>query len=223
MDKQMRFSVKIPSNALTLMMLCGLLISLVSCSGTNSGGMDASLKNIQPLASIVVLPAQTVSDKDDAATSGGSDSLRKGADLVDITMAQETTDFRNVRVLTAGQVDDLMKEDSEFAESDMIRHLGSVLHSDAVLMTTVSRYRQRVGGEFAAESPASASFQMRLVDAKTKAVLWSADFDETQESLFSNILTFNKAQSRGFKWISVENLVTQGIKDRLANCPYLKK
>ena len=219
----MRFSVKIPCNTLTLMMLCGLLISLVSCSGTNSGGMDASLKNIQPLASIVVLPAQTVSDKDDAANSGGNDSLRKGADLVDITMAEETTGFRNIRVLTAGQIEDLMREDSEFAESDMIRHLGSVLHSDAVLMTTVSRYRQRVGGELAAESPASASFQMRLVDVKTKAVLWSADFDETQESLFSNILTFNKAQSRGFKWISVENLVTQGIKDRLANCPYLKK
>ncbi len=64
---------------------------------------------------------------------------------------------------------------------------------------------------------------MRLVEVKTKAVLWSADFDETQESLMSNILAFNKAQSRGFKWVSVENLVRQGIKERIADCPYLKK
>lgn len=204
-------------------MLCGLLVSLVSCSAKTGGGADTSAKNIQPLTSIVVLPAEALSGKDGGAGSDGKENLRKGADLVDITMTQETTDFRNVRVLSPGQIEDLMNEKSEYAATDVIKHLGSVLHCDAVLMTTVSRYRQRVGGELAAESPASASFQMRLIDVKTKAVLWSADFDETQESLFSNILTFNKAQSRGFKWVNVENLVTHGIHDRLANCPYLKK
>ena len=219
----MRFSVKIPCRLLTLVILSSLLFSLVSCSGKTSGGTDTSDANIQPLASIAVLPAETGAGKGSTDGSQESENLRKGAGLVDIIMAQETVDYRNIRVLTSAQIEDLMKEDSEFAESDMIRHLGSVLHCDAVLMTTVNRYRQRVGGELAAESPASASFQLRLVDVKTKAVLWSADFDETQESLLSNILTFNKAQSRGFKWISAETLMTQGLKDRLASCPYLKK
>ncbi|BCL61137.1 hypothetical protein DGMP_18300 [Desulfomarina profundi] len=63
---------------------------------------------------------------------------------------------------------------------------------------------------------------MVLRHVKTGAVLWSADFKETQESLLSNILSFNKAQSRGFKWISVEELLEQGIRERLAQCPYLK-
>ena len=209
--------MKISFNFISLVLLCGLVFSQMSCSVKKGGGTDSSAKNMQPLASIVVLPAETVSDK------GGGDALRKGAGLVDITMNQETTDLRNVRVLNSRQIEDLMKEDSQFATTDVIKHLGSVLHCDAVLMITVNRYRQRVGGELAAESPASASFQMRLVDVKTKAVLWSTDFDETQESLLSNILTFNKAQSRGFKWISVESLVTRGIHDRLANCPYLTK
>ena len=53
-------------------------------------------------------------------------------------------------------------------------------------------------------------------------MLWTADFRETQESLLDNILTYNKAQSRGFKWVTVEQLVEQGVKDRLATCPYLK-
>lgn len=214
--------MKISFNTLTLAMLCGLIISLVSCSGKSGGGADTGAKNIQPLASVVVLPAETFFDKDSV---GGSDpeALRKGADLVDITMAEELTNFKNVRVLSKRQVEALMKEDSEYAAIDAIKHLGSVLHSDAVLIVTVNRYRQRVGGEYAAESPASASFTMRLIDAKTKAVLWSADFDETQESLLSNILTFNKAQSRGFKWVTVENLLTHGLRDRLADCPYLEK
>ena len=219
----MRFFVKIPCRTLTLVMLSSLLFSLLSCSGKNSGGTDTTAKNVQPLASITVLPAETASGKGNSGGSDESENLSKGADLVDIIMTQETADYRNVRVLTNSQIEELMKEDSEFAESDMIRHLGSVLHCDAVRMTTVNRYRQRVGGELAAESPASASFQLRLVDVKTKAILWSADFDETQESLLSNILTFNKAQSRGFKWISAETLMTQGLKDRLASCPYLKK
>lgn len=223
MQDTMRFPVKIPYNTLTLVMFFGLLFSLVSCSTKNGGSGNASVKNVQPLASIVALPAEAISGKNNEIGSESKDNLKKGTDLIDTTMAQETTDFRNVRVLSSGQVEDLMKEDSEYAASDTLRHLGSVLHCDAVLMTTVSRYRQRVGGEYAAESPASASFQMRLVDVKTKAVLWSADFDETQESVLSNLLTFNKAQSRGFKWITVESLMTKGIKDRLANCPYLKK
>ncbi len=45
----------------------------------------------------------------------------------------------------------------------------------------------------------------------------------TRGNVLSNILTFNKAQSRGFKWITVENLLTHGLHDRLAGCPYLKK
>jgi hypothetical protein len=171
----------------------------------------------------VVLPAVTAADKGAAMETGDNETLRKGAAFVDLTMAEELKEFSKVRVLSGQQIEDLMEEDNAAASADVIGHLGRVLHCDAVLQTTVFRYRQREGGEYAAESPASASFQMRLVEVKTKAVLWSADFDETQESLMSNILAFNKAQSRGFKWVSVETMVRQGIKERIAECPYLKK
>lgn len=210
-------------NTLTLAMFCGLMIFLVSCSGTTGGGADTAAKNIVPLSSVVVLPAEMSPDKEGENGGSGREALQKGAGLIDITLTQEFTDNPKARVLSSRQVDALMKEDSEFASTDTIKHLGRVLSCDAVLMTTVHRYRQRQGGEYAAESPASAAFSMRLIDVKTKAVLWSADFDETQESVLSNILTFNKAQSRGFKWITVENLLTHGLHDRLAGCPYLKK
>ncbi len=210
-------------NTLTLAMFCGMMIFLVSCSGKMGEGTAAAVKNMVPLSSVVVLPAETSAGKGDESSGGGAEALRKGAGLVDITMVQELAEYPNVRVLSERQVDALMKEDSEFASTDTIKHLGRVLSCDAVLMTTVHRYRQRQGGEYAAELPASASFSMRLVDVKTKAVLWSADFDETQESVLSNILTFNKAQERGFKWITVENLLTHGLHDRLAGCPYMKK
>lgn len=215
--------MKISFNTLAVVTLFSLLALLASCS-TRSGDQTAEAdKQIRPLSSVVVLPAEIATEKEAAGEAGEDENLRNGADFVDLTMAEELQNFKKVRVLSRQQIEDLMKEDNAADAVDVIDHLGRVLHSDAVLQTTVFRYQQREGGEYAVESPASASFQMRLVEVKTKAVLWSADFDETQESLLSNILAFNKAQSRGFKWVSVENLVRQGIKERIAECPYLKK
>lgn len=206
------------SNILTVVMLCGLLSILGACSGKSGQTASQSGKDIRPLTSVVILPTEAV--QGDAANAG---DLLKGAGFVDLKIAELTREYGNVRVLTPGQVDDLMDEDNTDNTSDVIAHLHKVLHCDAVMMITVHRYRQRQGGDLAADSPASASFEIRLVDAKSKAVLWSADFDETQESLLSNILTFNKAQSRGFKWVTVETLISQGLQDRLADCPFLKK
>lgn len=214
--------MKISFNTLAVVMLCGLLALLSSCS-TKIGDQTAEAeKQIRSLSSVAVLPAEIATEKEAAGETVDNETLRKGAAFVDLTMAEELQEFNKVRVLSRQQVEELMEEGSAADTVDVIDHLGRVLHSDAVLQTTVFRYRQREGGEYAVESPASASFQMRLVEVKTRAVLWSADFDETQESLLSNILDFNKAQGRGFKWVSVENLVRQGIKERIAECPYLK-
>lgn len=206
------------SNILTVAMLCGLLSILGACSGKSGQTASQSDQGGRSLNSVVILPAE-------AAQGDGANAadLLKGAGFVDLKIAELTKDYANVRALTPGQVDDLMDEDNTDNTSDVITHLHKVLHCDAVMTITVHRYRQRQGGDLAADSPASASFEIRLIDAKTKAVLWSADFDETQESLLSNILTFNKAQSRGFKWVTVETLVSQGLQDRLADCPFLKK
>ena len=211
------------SNILTVVMLCGLLSFLTSCSAGSVSSTADPEKDIRPLNAVVVLPAETAGGSSAGGQESDSDSLRKGAGFIDLTMADIMKDFGNVRVLSASQIESLMDEDNRDNSADVLGHLGKILHCDAVLLTTVHRYRQRVGSELAIESPASASFQMRLVDVKTRAVLWSADFDETQESLLSNILSFNKAQSRGFKWVTVENLVAQGLKERLAGCPFLKR
>ena len=211
------------SNILTVVMLCGFLALLSSCSGKSVNTTADTEQAIRPLSAVVILPAETGGGSAADGQGSDGDSLRKGAGFIDLTMADIMKDWPNVRVVSPSQVESLMDEDNKDNSADVIAQLGKILHCDAVMVTTVHRYRQRVGSEMAIESPASASFQMRLVDVKTRAVLWSADFDETQESLLSNILSFNRAQSRGFKWVTVENLVAQGLKDRLAGCPFLKR
>ena len=62
---------------------------------------------------------------------------------------------------------------------------------------------------------------MRLVNTRDGGVLWQSMFKETQQSLMSNLMSFDKAESRGFKWITVEELVRQGINEKIEECPYL--
>lgn len=174
-----------------------------------------------PLSCIAVLPAGTSVDQDETIDYQDARSLEKGAEFISTIMARELGGHAKVRLLTEGQVSSLAPEITG-GLSGMVAAIGAKVDCDAVLLTTVRRFKQREGTEYAVEDPASANFQMALMQSRTGAVLWTADFQETQESLLENILTYNKAQSRGFKWVTVEQLVEQGVKDRLATCPYLK-
>ena len=203
-----------------LFLSCCAFFLMASCSanlGSDKGQAEAPV----PLSCIAVLPAGTSVDQNETIDYQDARSLEKGADFISAIMARELGGHAKVRLLTQSQVASLAPEITG-GMSGMVATIGKKVNCDAVLLTTVRRFKQREGTEYAVEDPASANFQMVLIQSRTGAVLWTADFRETQESLLDNILTYNKAQSRGFKWVTVEQLVEQGVKDRLATCPYLK-
>lgn len=149
-----------------------------------------------------------------------ANSLGKGAVFATEILARELGTNPKVRVVTANHAAALTPEVSG-GIFGMVSAIGKKVGCDGVLVTTVRRFKQREGTEFASDDPASADVHMALIHASSGAVLWAADFRETQESLLDNVLTFDKAQTRGFKWISVEEMLDQGITERLAACPYL--
>ncbi len=140
---------------------------------------------------------------------------------MDRVIAEELKDFPGSRLLNAAQVEGLTTGIIT-NRMEMIKKFGQQLKCDAILTTTITRFHQREGGEYAADYPASAAFAMELTRINDGKVLWRGNFDETQESLLSNLFSFGKAQSRGFKWITVQDMVRQGIHERLSTCPYLK-
>lgn len=175
---------------------------------------------MEPLSCIIVLPASTSVDKDDTINFEEAQSLEKGAAFSTTVITQELDGNPKVRIVNNNQVSTLIPEISG-GLSGTVSALGKKLNCDAVLITTVRRFKQRIGSDYASDSPASADLNMVLRHSGSGAVLWSADFRETQESFLKNIFSYDKMKSRGFKWITVEQLVEQGIKERLANCPYL--
>jgi PBP1b-binding outer membrane lipoprotein LpoB len=201
-----------------LLLLMGILF--FSACSLPQGKDNKVAAPLEPVARIAVLPVATSAVADESMGYQQANDLAKGAELATRIINDTLAGNPKVVLLTESQLTTLTPEISG-GLSGAITTIGQKLNCDAVLVTQIQRFKQRVGSEFASEEPASAAFSMVLYGTKKKVVLWSADFRETQESLLSNIFSFEKVQKRGLKWISVEALLEQGLKERLAQCPYL--
>lgn len=201
---------------------CCVVLLLSSCS-SQSGSVDSvQVQNsLVPLNCIAVLPASTSVGQDETIGYEKAQSLEEGAAFATEVMRRELQGNQKVQILSSNQLGSLVPEISG-GISGTVAALGQKLNCDAVLLTIVRHYKQREGTEYSADAPASVDFFMELRHSTDGNILWSADYREEQKSFLSNIFSFSKAKSRGFKWVTVEQLMEQGIKERLEDCPYLK-
>lgn len=200
--------------AFTILTYCSLVLSLFSCSTkTTVTAEEGSKAVVETVSCVAVLPTTISADESEGTLPQKSEILKAGALYIDSVLTKELKGNPKVRILKSSP--------SFVSGSDAaLPEIAGSAGCDAAMITTLRRFQQRNGGEMAVDTPAAASFYMRIVKAKTGQVIWATDFSETQESLLSNILSFGKAQSRGFKWITVEELVTQGVREHLEKCPY---
>lgn len=195
---------------------------LAGCGSTNGDTSGTVMQQpLIPIECIAVIPAATSVDQDNTIKYDKANSLEKGAQFATSVLRKELDGHQKVRMLSEDQVDTLIPEISGGA-TGTIAMLGEKLNCDAVLITTINKFSQREGTEYASDSPASVNFKMELRHAQSGKVLWVADYRETQKSLFADIFSMDKVQKRGLKWVSAEDLLGQAIEERLADCPYLK-
>ena len=210
-----------PRGILQACLFCCTVLILSSCAGRYEGSEKNVGGDIKKLSCLIVLPTGTPIDTDKRMGFAEAKNLQKGAVYIDGVLAEELKKFKGARLLNASQVESLSSAISG-SRVGMIANIGRELKCESILSVVVSRFHQREGGEFASDYPASAAFTMELIRVQDGRVIWSGSFDEAQESLLSNLFSFGKAQSRGFRWISVEELVRQGVHERLSECPYLE-
>ena len=89
--------------------------------------------------------------------------------------------------------------------------LGRLTEADAVLTGRVSRFQNRVGGQFGARYPAAVSFELMMVETSTGRVLWRGQFDRTQQDLSSDLLNFWMFWEGGARWFSAAELAGLGV------------
>ncbi|PID77236.1 MAG: hypothetical protein CSB24_02355 [Deltaproteobacteria bacterium] len=174
-----------------------------------------------PPECILVLPTfAPAAESSRAANHQKAGELQSGARFIDSVLGEELGSNQAVKMVNKSQYDASLAE-IKGGRFGLLRSLGKSFDCQAALYTTVIRFRQRDGGNYGVNSPASAAFEMKLVDTASGRLLWAGTFNETQQSVLSNLFSLKKAGERGFKWITVEELVRQGIRKKLAGCPYL--
>jgi hypothetical protein len=125
----------------------------------------------------------------------------------------------DVRLFSDGQLED--SEDSAAPSLERARKLAGQLSCNAVLETTLHRYKERVGGNMTAKEPASVAFEYRLLAMPDGKVLCLESFDAEQKSLMENLLGFREGTGGSLTWLTAKEFMKKGLRNRLGKCSYL--
>jgi TolB-like protein len=118
----------------------------------------------------------------------------------------------NWQIVSESEVREVDQSVGPTSEAVRLKRIGEMVYADAVITGRIQRYRERIGDEWGAKSPASVAFVLDLVDVRRGDVIWSARFDETQKSLSENIFALGEIGQRGVRWLSAEQLAQDGVK-----------
>lgn len=213
MEKDMRSPVR-----RLLILSCVCLLGLNACSSQKGSEEIREARVLPELSCVVVLPTVVPVEGGTTMPKAESKTLLDGAAYLDSVLAEVLGGKEKFHLLSDYQIDGILND--PWGKLQQLQAIAKATGCEGVLETTLSRYRQRVGTELSAETPASVSFSMDLVEVEKGGVVWSASFDETQKALFDNILSFKQAESRGFKWITAQELTRKGVQSRLEKLPY---
>ncbi|HET7005507.1 MAG TPA: hypothetical protein VFK65_08460 [Candidatus Binatia bacterium] len=118
----------------------------------------------------------------------------------------------NWQVVSESEVREAVVNVPASSEEVRLKSVGEMVYADAVMMGRMQRYRERVGDEWGAKSPASVAFILDLVDVRRGDIVWSARFDETQKPLSESIFSLGDIGERGLRWLTAEQLTQEGVK-----------
>ena len=101
----------------------------------------------------------------------------------------------------------------------ILQEVGVTFRADAVLAGYIYRWRERAGGDYGVDSPASVAFDLCLIRPSDGRILWKDKFDKTQRSLSENVFDLSTfIESKG-RWMTVEKLAMLGLQKMLAKMP----
>ena len=112
-----------------------------------------------------------------------------------------------------------LAQDFRSLERPLLVEMGRSVKADALLVGTIYRFRQRVGSSLGADSPASVAFALELIRVADGRIIWRRPYDQTQQSLNQNLLEVGKFFKRGGKWVTAEELASEGLKQIMATFP----
>ena len=204
-----------------LIALFALFLTACSFGPGNLQSRHSSDLETRRIRRIAVVPPSALSDEVRPKALLGTTPEPKNAErdaaetLARITYAVAAA-MPNWQIVSDSEVREVAQSLPPAVEATRLRQIGQMVYADAVFTGRVQRYRERVGDEWGAKSPASVAFVLELVDVRRGDVIWSARFDETQKSLSENIFAIGDIGQRGVRWLTAEQLTQEGVKKSIA-------
>lgn len=199
-------------------MALSCLFLITGCANTEAPAptsQDAAFA----VSGIAVLPVRPAVEFDENQTMVEDKLLQDGSQVMNGLVKEALADKSGIRFVTA--TTKAGKKEAAVNSLDAARRVASQQGCNTVLETTLSRYHERVGGDYGVKQPAAVTFAYKLYEVGEGRVLCHGRFDEQQQSVMENLLTLPKAQSRGLIWLTAEELARDGIKEKFGQCPYL--
>ena len=199
------------------------LLFLTACSfgPGNLQSRHSSDLEARRIRRIAVVPPSVLSGETQSKVVMGSapepkNTERDGGEMLARIAHSVMAGMPNWQIVSESEVREVAQTVPPTNDAARLRQIGQGVYADAVLAGRMQRYRERVGDEWGAKSPASVAFVLDLIDVRRGDVIWSARFDETQKSLSENIFALGDIGQRGVRWLTAEQLTQEGVKKSVA-------
>lgn len=186
-----------------------LALTLVSCS--ESQVAETAHRPSIVVDKIAIMPI---------GIAPGDSNLAKGASVLTTAITAQLAGKKNINIIDEDQAESYLGDFSG-SSHEAVRFIGRQTGSDSVLSADINRFHQRDGKTYSATTPASVAFQYQLIHVESGKTLCSGIFDETQQPLSANLFSFTKASARGFRWLTAEELLADGLAAELDQCIFL--
>ncbi|XCN74245.1 MAG: hypothetical protein Q3M24_05710 [Candidatus Electrothrix aestuarii] len=202
------------------------LIGMLAVSLLNSGCSKKKARSAAQvpdfaITCIAVAPATSATPLDSELLSEiERKELDDGLYYMNKLLKKHFLSRKDVRLFSDGQFGDI-ESSSERQSLERAKAYADKLSCNAVLETTLHRYKERVGGEMTAKDPASVAFEYRLLGMPDGQMLCQDSFDAEQQSLMENLLSFREGTGGSLTWLSAKDFMNKGLLKRLEKCPFL--
>lgn len=189
---------------------CAALLLVVTTSAgcsTLPFGTSGAARLSAPIGLVAVLPVEPAADA--SPNNLAPDSER----LVTAQLYGALADSSRWRFVPDLEIGDALPRVRLLAgQIERARALGREVQADTVLLGTVSRMIERDGSAYGAEAPASVAFRLQALSVQSGEIVWTGEFDETQQALSTNLFKFWQYWQGGPKWFSAAELTGLGVR-----------
>lgn len=128
-------------------------------------------------------------------------------------------DRLSVKLISPRQARDLQSmplalSNPDVSERELLLETGRKLSADGVFVGHIYRYRDRVGGKYSVDAPASVAFDIFLLRVSDGRILWSRFYDETQKALTDDLFQLGTFLDRDGQWVTANQMARTAM-DRM--------